>query len=36
MITADRPANENERLSALLELQILDTGPEPVFDRFCR
>lgn len=32
MISAKKPANENERLSALKRFEILDTDPEQVFD----
>ncbi len=32
----DLPANENERMAALLDLKILDTAPEEVFDRITR
>jgi|TARA_B110000459_G_scaffold101109_1_gene112441 EAL domain-containing protein (putative c-di-GMP-specific phosphodiesterase class I) len=31
--TAEIPVNENERLTALYKLNILDTAPEPRFDR---
>ena len=31
--SAETPDNENERLTALFKLQILDTAPEPRFDR---
>ncbi|MBB5767841.1 sensor domain-containing diguanylate cyclase [Xanthomonas euroxanthea] len=33
-VAAQMPANEDERLAALQDYQLLDTAPEPVYDEF--